>query len=78
MTAAPAASTVPASSVPRIFHLGRGKPLITRLTNGSPARSPQSVLFMVVACTRIKTSYGLGAGRATSSSRRTSGGPYLS
>src|ERR1700722_9178831 len=49
VTAAPAASTVPASSVPRILHLGRGKPLIKRLTNGSPARSPQSVLFTVVA-----------------------------
>ena len=78
VTAAPVASTVPASSVARILHFGRRRPLISRLTTGSPARIPQSVRLTVVAWTLTRTSSGLGVGLATSSSRRTSGGPYLS
>src|SRR5580704_16100380 len=78
VTAAPVASTVPASSVPRILHFGRRRPLTRRLMNGSPARIPQSVRLTVVARTLTRTSSGLGTGLATSSSRRTSGGPYLS
>ena len=78
VTAGPAASTSPASSVPRIFHLGRGKPLMNRLKYGSPWRIAVSVRLTVVARTLMRTSSCLGTGRATSASRRTSGGPYLS
>ena len=41
-------------------------------------RQPQSVRFTVVARILIRTSSLSGAGRSTSSSRKTSGGPYLS
>src|SRR5262245_38996236 len=78
VTAGPVVSISPATSVPRIFHLGRGKPLMNRLKNGWPRRTPVSVRFTVVARTLIRTSLSLGTGRWTSSSRRTSGGPYLS
>jgi hypothetical protein len=49
LTAAPIASTSPASSVPRIGLFGRSRLLKKRTMNGSGRRKPQSVLFTVVA-----------------------------
>jgi hypothetical protein len=46
--------------------------------NGLGRRNPQSVRMTVVAWTLTRTSSSLCTGRSTSSSRRTSGGPYLS
>ena len=58
--------------------LGRRRPANSRHMNGSAARRWQSVRLTVVAWILMRTSSSLGAGRSTSSSRRTSGGPYLS
>ena len=49
-----------------------------RQRNGFAARMWQSVWLTVVARTLTRTSSSSGAGRSTSSTRRTSGGPYLS
>ena len=78
LTAAPAASTTPASSLPRIFLFGRRRPVMNREANGSAARNAVSVRLTVVAWILIRTSLSLGTGRWTSWSRRTSGGPYVS
>jgi hypothetical protein len=78
VAAAPTASTSPASSMPRIFRFGRRRPVKKRVMNSSADRSPQSVRVTVVAWILTRTSSSLGTGRSTSSSRRTSGGPYLS
>ncbi len=78
VTAAPTASTSPASSMPRIFRFGRRRPVKKREMNELALRSPQSVRLTVVAWILTRTSSSLGTGRSTSSSRRTSGGPYLS
>src|SRR5579871_780529 len=78
VTAGPAASTTPASSLPRIRCRGRRSPVSRRATCGVPARVSVSERLTVVARILIKTSSGRGTGRSTSSSRRTSGGPYRS
>src|SRR3990172_9560954 len=78
LTAAPTASTSPASSMPRILRFGRRRPVKKRLRNISALRNPVSVRLTVVAWILTRTSSSLGTGRSTSSSRRTSGGPYLS
>jgi hypothetical protein len=49
LTAAPTASTAPASSVPRIRCFGRRRPLKKRTKNGFGWRKPQSVRVTVVA-----------------------------
>jgi hypothetical protein len=49
----------------------------SRMGNGWAARMPQSVRFTVVAWTLTSTSPSLTAGRGTSVTRTTSGGPYL-
>src|SRR5256714_14711889 len=77
VTAAPTASISPASSMPRIFRFGRRRPVKKRVTNSSAERSPLSVRVTVVAWSLTRTSSSLGTGCSTSSSRRTSGGPYL-
>src|SRR6202022_3002830 len=85
VTAAPAASTSPANSVPRTRCLGRRRPETRRLSN-EMARAPRRLAsrgagsnrLSVVAWTLTRTSSSLGTGRSTSSSRRTSGGPYRS
>jgi hypothetical protein len=78
VTAAPTASTSPASSLPRMFRFGRSKPVKKRVKNGSASRQPQSDRLTVVAWILTSTSSSLGTGRSTSASRRTSGGPYFS
>ena len=78
LTAAPTASTSPASSIPRIFCLGRRSPVKTREKNGFALRQPQSDRFTVVAWILTRTCSSVGTGRSTSSTCRTSGGPYLS
>jgi hypothetical protein len=45
--------------------------------NGLAARNPQSVRFTVVAWTLTSTAWSLAAGFSTSTTRTTSGGPYL-
>ena len=60
----------------RLF--GRRSPVNTRAKNGSAARKPQSDRVTVVEWTLTRTSCSFGTGRSTSSSRRTSGGPYES
>src|SRR2546423_6360832 len=84
-TAAPTASTSPANSVPRTRCLGWRRPKTRRLIKlrARPlrrlaSRVAQSNRLTVVAWTLTRTSSSLGTGRSTSSSRRTSGGPYLS
>ena len=76
VTADPASATTPANSVPRIVRLGRRSPAKSRTNHGDGARKPQSVRFTVVACTSTSTSSSAGTGRATSTTRRTSGPPY--
>ena len=49
-----------------------------REKKGCGFRQPQSDRVTVVAWTLTRTSSSFGVGRSTSSSRRTSGGPYLS
>jgi hypothetical protein len=49
VTAAPAASTSPASSLPRIFLFGRSRPVMNQEANGSAARNAVSVRLTVVA-----------------------------
>ena len=78
VTAAPTASTSPANSSPRIFRFGRWSPVKKRERKTSALRNPQSVLVTVEAWILTRTSSAPGAGRSTSSTRRTSGGPYLS
>src|SRR3984893_7655503 len=85
LTAAPTASTVPANSVPRIRCRGRRMPETRRLSNemARPLRRLASRVAVsnrltVVAWTLTRTSSSAATGRSTSSSRRTSGGPYLS
>src|ERR1700737_5615268 len=85
LTALPTASTCPANSVPRIRCLGRRMPETRRLINemARPLRRLASRVAVsnrltVVAWTLTRTSSSAGTGRSTSSSRRTSGGPYLS
>src|ERR1700682_1221174 len=85
VTAAPAASTSPANSVPRTRCLGRRRAATRRLSNemARPLRRLASRVAVshrltVVAWTLTRTSVSLGTGRSTSSSRRTSGGPYRS
>ena len=78
VTAAPTASTSPASSLPRILRFGRRRPVKKREMNDSALRSPQSLRLTVEAWILTRTSSSLGTGRSTSSSRSTSGGPYLS
>jgi hypothetical protein len=51
---------------------------LLRPANVSGPRKPVSVRFTDVAWTLTRTSFSFGSGRSTSSSRRTSGGPYLS
>jgi hypothetical protein len=75
VTVAPASTTSPANSIPRILRFGRRRPVKNRAMNGFALRKPQSVRFTVVAWTRTSASSSFGTGRATSSSRRTSGGP---
>src|SRR5207248_9391182 len=84
-TAAPTASTSPANSVPRTRCFGRRRPKTRRLIKERArplrrlaSRVAQSNRLTVVAWTLTRTSSSLGTGRSTSSSRRTSGGPYLS
>src|SRR5438067_10202677 len=84
-TAAPTASTSPANSVPRTRCFGRRRPKTRRLIKERArplrrlaSRVAQSNRLTVVAWTLTRTSSPLGTGRSTSSSRRTSGGPYLS
>src|SRR5256886_3752865 len=84
-TAAPTASTSPANSVPRTRCLGWRRPKTRRLIKlrARPlrrlaSRVAQSNRLTVVAWTLTRTSSSLGTGRSTSSSRSTSGGPYLS
>ncbi len=74
----PTASTTPASSMPPILFFGLRTPVKTREKNGWAARYPQSVRVIVVARTLTRTSPSFGTGRSTSSSRWTSGGPYMS
>src|SRR5205823_5272344 len=85
LTAAPTASTTPANSVPRTRCFGRRRPKTRRLIKERArplrrlaSRVAQSNRLTVVARTLTRTSSSLGTGRSTSSSRRTSGGPYLS
>src|SRR2546421_1855840 len=85
LTAAPTASTSPANSVPRTRCFGRRRPKTRRLIKERArplrrlaSRVAQSNRLTVVAWTLTRTSSSLGTGRSTSSSRRTSGGPYLS
>src|SRR2546423_2905630 len=82
---APTASTSPANSLPRIRCFGRRMPEIERLMTviAGPlrrlaSRVAQSPRVTAVARTLTRTSPSFGAGRSTSSSRKTSGGPYLS
>src|SRR2546423_6958962 len=84
-TAAPTASTSPANSVPRTRCFGRRRPKTRRLIKERArplrrfvSRVAKSNRLTVVAWTLTRTSSSLGTGRSTSSSRRTSGGPYLS
>src|SRR5438477_2259076 len=72
------ASTCPENSMPRIGFFGRRRPVKARLMTSSALRRPASVRLTVVAWTLTRTSSSLDTGRSTSSSRRTSGGPYLS
>src|SRR3990170_1258786 len=78
LTAAPTAATSPASSTPSVRHFGRRRPPKKRQKNGWAARACVSVWVTVVARIRMRTSSSLGTGRSTSSTRRTSGGPYRS
>jgi poly(3-hydroxybutyrate) depolymerase len=75
VTAGPAASTTPASSVPRIRCRGRRRPVTRRAAGGVPARVSVSDRLTVVARILIRTWSGPGTGRSTSTSRSTSGGP---
>ena len=75
VTSAPTASTTPANSVPSTGFLGRSQPVKNRAIHGVALRSPQSVRFTVVECTRTRTSPGPGTGRGISARCRTSGGP---
>ena len=59
-TAAPTASTSPASSAPRIRSFGRRKPLKKRHRNGFAARTWQSVRLTVVAWILTRTSSSVG------------------
>src|SRR6202521_1118410 len=85
LTAGPTASTCPANSVPRIRCRGRRMPETRRLMiemarplRRLASRVAVSNRLTVVAWTLTRTSSSAGTGRPTSSSRRTSGGPYLS
>src|SRR3990172_1609982 len=78
VTAAPTSSTSPASSTPSVRHLGRRRPAKKRQKNGRAARAWVSVWVTVVAWIRMRTWSSPGTGRSTSSTRRTSGGPYRS
>src|SRR5207245_11750949 len=85
LPAAPTASTSPANSLPRIRCLGRRRPETMRLRSETarPLRRLASRVWTsnrltVAAWILRRTSSSLGTGRSTSSSRRTSGGPYLS
>ena len=77
-TAVPTSTTSPANSMPEIRCFGRRNPVTKRLMKNSALRSPVSVRVTVVANTLTRTSSSFGTGRSTSSTRRTSGGPYLS
>jgi hypothetical protein len=84
LTAAPAASTTPASSLPRIGCFGRRMPEIERLRSATArplrrlaSRVPQSARVTATAWILTRISSSLGTGRGTSSSRRTSGAPYV-
>src|ERR1700687_2817306 len=85
LTPAPAASTSPANSLPRIRCLGRRTPETRRLRSETPrpllrlaSRVWTSNRLTVEAFTLMSTSSSLGTGGSRSSSLRTSGGPYLS
>jgi hypothetical protein len=75
VTAGPAASTTPASSLPRIRCRGRRSPVTRRAARGVPARVSVSDRLTAVARILIRISSALGTGRGTSSIRSTSGGP---
>ncbi len=68
VTAAPTASTSPASSMPRILRFGRRRPVKKRAKNGWAPRRRSRVRVTVVACTLTRTSSSFGTGRSTSSS----------
>src|SRR3984893_15051582 len=85
LTAAPTASTVPANYVPRFRCRGlrmtetrRLRHAVARPVRRLASRVSGSNRLTVVAWTLTRTSSSAGTGRSTSSSRRTSGGPYLS
>ena len=75
VTAAPASSTTPANSIPAIVRFGRTSPVSAREKKYSVLRSPQSLRVTLVAWTRTSTSSACGAGRSTSLTLSTSGGP---
>src|SRR4029077_3157054 len=85
LTAVPTPSTSPANSAPRIRGLARRMPETRRLKSemARPLRRLASRVAVsnrltVVAWTLTRTSSSAGTGRSTSSSRSSSGGPYLS
>src|SRR5688500_4581569 len=78
VTSGPMDSTVPAYSSPRMRHFGRRQPLNARWNAGVALRHAQSLRLTVAARTRTRISPAAGAGRSTSPTRRTSGGPYRS
>ena len=78
VTAAPTSSTTPANFVPAIVRLGRRTPVMRRVNGYSALRKPVSVRVTVEAWTWTSTSSSFGAGRSTSVTRVTSGGPYRS
>src|SRR4051794_30387933 len=76
-TEEPTASISPAKSEPMIDDPGLNSPVNSRMTNGLPERTWQSVLFTVVACTLMSTSSFFGIGMSSSFMDRSPGKPYV-
>jgi len=82
-TPAPTSSTTPENEPPRIGRRGRDTPNARRAIGPNPAgnRAPRmraSPEVTATASTRTTTSPARAAGRGTSTTRTTSGGPYRS
>ena len=77
VTSSPISSTTPAMSDPSVRCAGPRRPPI-RAYAGLPVRHSQSLRLSDVAATFTRTCPAAGEGMATSSTRRTSGDPYLS
>ena len=75
-TAEPVVAISPAKSDPMMDDRGLNKPVNSRIMNGLPESTWQSVLFTVVACTLISTSSSLGIGTSISFMERSPGKPY--